>query len=111
MMDTISIKGSQWMEVKKTEMDSVIASGLWNGESSELWYWLGHAQREIPFENINVYLYYFLNGQAPDVGWGWYAANDEFEPVITLYYASPGAIMISRLIYYRMCHNLCLFEF
>lgn len=87
-------KGAQWMEMKKTEMDSVIASGLWNGESSELWYWLGHAQREIPFENINVYLYYFLNGQAPDAGWGWYSVNDEFEPVITLYYFSPGAIMI-----------------
>ena len=89
-----SYKGTQWMEMKKTEMDSVIASGLWNGESSELWYWLGHAQQKLPFENINVYLYYSLNGQAPDVGWGWYSVNDEFKPVITLYYVSPGAIMI-----------------
>ena len=91
-------KGAEWMEVKKIEMDSVIASGLWRGESSQLWHWLGHAQHEVPFENINVYLYYFLNGQAPDVGWGWYSVNDEFEPVITLYYASPSAIMIISLI-------------
>ena len=87
-------KGTQWMEMKKTEMDSVISKGSWIEGHYALSVWLGHTQRELPFENINVYLYYALNGQAPDVGWGWYAANDEFEPVITLYYVSPGAIMI-----------------
>ena len=90
-------KGAEWMEMKKAEMDSVILSGSWNEwmrEYPALWMWLGHAQREIPSDNINVYLYYFLNGQAPDVGWGWYSVNDEFEPIITLYYISPGAIMI-----------------
>ena len=87
-------KGAQWMEMKKTEMDSVISKGSWIEGHYVLWIWLGHTQRELPFENINTYLYYFLNGQAPNVGWGWYAADDEFEPVITLYYVSPGAIMV-----------------
>ncbi len=87
-------KGVQWMEMKKTEMDSVISKGSPIEGYYKLSVWLGHTQRELPFENINAYLYYFLNGQAPDVGWGWYAANDEFEPVITPYYVSPGAIMI-----------------
>ena len=87
-------KGAEWMEMKKTEMDSVISKSSWLGEYPTLWTWLGHAQREIPFENINVYLYYFLHGQAPDVGWGWYAVNDEFEPIVTWYYVSPGAIMM-----------------
>lgn len=87
-------KGAEWMEMKKAEMDSVISRGSWIEGYPTLWTWLGNSQREIPFENINVYLYYFLNGQAPDVGWGWYSVNDEFEPVITLYYVSPGAIMI-----------------
>ena len=91
-------KGAEWMEMKKAEMDSVIASGLGWGDSSQLWHWLGHAQQKIPFENINVYLYYSLNGQAPHVGWSWYAVDNEFEPVITLYYVSPGAIMIISLI-------------
>ena len=87
-------KGATWMEMKKTEMDSVISRGSWIGGYPALWTWLGHTQREIPFENINVYLYYSLNGQAPDMGGGRYAVNDEFEPVITLYYISPGVIMI-----------------
>ena len=87
-------KGAQWMEMKKTEMNSVISKGSWIEGHYALSVWLGHTQRELPFENINTYLYYFLNGQAPGVGWGWYAADDEFEPVITLYYVSPGAIMI-----------------
>lgn len=91
-------KGAEWMEMKKTEMDSVIASGLGRGDSNQLWYWLGHTQKEPPFENINVYLYYSLNGQAPHVGWSWYAVDDELEPIITLYYVSPGAIMIISLI-------------
>ena len=90
-------KGSQWMEMKKAEMDSVISKGSWMEGHYALSVWLGHTQRELPFENINVYLYYFLNGQAPDIGGGLYAVNDEFEPVITLYYASPGAIVIIGL--------------
>jgi len=89
-----SYKGAQWMEMKKTEMDSVISEGSWIGGYYTLSVWLGHTQRELRFENINVYLYYFLNGQAPNLGGGLYSANDEFEPVITLYYVSPGAIMI-----------------
>jgi len=91
-------KGAEWMEMKKAEMDSVIASGLGRGDSNQLWHWLGHAQQKIPFENINVYLYYSLNGQAPHVGWSWYAVDNELEPVITLYYVSPGAVMIIGLI-------------
>lgn len=87
-------KGEQWMEMKKTEMDSVISKGSWIWGYPALWLWLGHTQQELPFENINVYLYYSLNGQAPDVGWGWYYVNDEFEPVITSYYISPGAIIM-----------------
>jgi len=87
-------KGTEWMEMKKAEMDSVISDGSWIGGYYELSVWLGHTQRELRFENINVYLYYSLNGQAPNLGGGLYSANDEFEPVITLYYVSPGAIMI-----------------
>lgn len=102
-------KGAQWMEMKKAEMDSVISNSSWIDEHYALWIWLGHTQREPPFENINTYLYYFLNGQAPDVGWGWYAVNDEFEPVITLYYVSPGAIMmISSIIVMGMISGLIL---
>lgn len=96
--DYYEYKGAEWMEMKKTEMDSVIASGSWIREYYELSVWLGHTQKELPFENINVYLYYALNGQAPGNGWGWYAVDNEFEPVITLYYLSPGAVMLITLI-------------
>ena len=91
-------KGTEWMEMKKAEMDSVISKGSWIGGHYELSVWLGHTQKELPFENINVYLYYALNGQAPHIGWGWYAVDNEFEPVITLYYLSPGAVMLITLI-------------
>ena len=94
MTDTISTRAPNGMEMKKAEMDSVISKGSWIEGHYALSVWLGHTQHELPFENINTYLYYFLNGQAPGVGWGWYAADDEFEPTITLYHVSPGAIMI-----------------
>lgn len=54
------LKGSEWMEMKKVEMDKAIENGT-------LKEWAEHQSEPNNFANFNVYYYYFLNGQAPDI--------------------------------------------
>lgn len=53
-------KGKEWMEMKKAEMDQTIIDGT-------LKEWLEYQSEPNNFANFNVYYYYFVNGQAPDV--------------------------------------------
>lgn len=56
-----SIKGQEWMDMKKSEMDYAIEHGI-----LQKWLAFGVPQSG-NFQNHNVYFYYFLNDQAPDI--------------------------------------------
>jgi hypothetical protein len=53
-------KGQGWMETKKAEMDQAIMNGTLNE-------WVEYRSAPDNFANYNVYFYYFLNDQAPDI--------------------------------------------
>lgn len=53
-------KGQAWMEMKKGEMDRAIKDGTLNE-------WVEYRSAPDNFANYNVYFYYFLNDQAPDI--------------------------------------------
>jgi hypothetical protein len=76
-----AIKGNQWMEMKKAEMDQIIEDGLFTE-------WL----RRDP-GNWNVYFYYHVNGQAPTMVRN--SADGEFfvseqDPSVFTYYNTTG---------------------
>jgi hypothetical protein len=56
-------KGQAWMETKKAEMDQAIKNGSLNE-------WVEYRSAPDNFANYNVYFYYFLNDQAPDINDG-----------------------------------------
>ncbi len=53
-------KGQAWMETKKAEMDQAIKDGT-------LKEWVEYRSAPDNFANYNVYFYYFLNDQAPEI--------------------------------------------
>lgn len=64
-------KGSEWMEMKKAEMDQAIANGT-------LRQWVETSSAPDNFANNNVWRYYYLNDQAPDA----YAEAEVLEPIV-----------------------------
>lgn len=104
-----SMKGQEWMEMKKSEMDYAI-------ENKILQKWLSFGtQYKNNFQNHNVYFYYFLNDQAPAVD-GFYFAeqliqkedrnpdveryhsdlpdNNLSNVIITYYYVNVGGLIV-----------------
>ncbi len=59
-----SMKGQEWMEMKKAEMDYAI-------ENRILEYWISKGDESKGFANSNVYMYYFVYDEAPSLG-GYY---------------------------------------
>jgi hypothetical protein len=53
-------KGQDWMEMKKAEMDQAIRDRTLNE-------WVEYRSAPDNFANYNVYFYYFLNDEAPDI--------------------------------------------
>ena len=53
-------KGQAWMEEKKVEMDQAIKDGMLDE-------WVETRSAPDNFANYNVYFYYFLDDQAPDI--------------------------------------------
>lgn len=53
-------KGREWMEMKKAEMDRAVENGT-------LKEWAGYREEPRNFANFNVYFYYYLHDQAPDI--------------------------------------------
>ncbi len=53
-------KGAAWMEMKKAEMDQAIDDG-------RLEDWVEYRSEPNNFANYNVYFYYYLNDQAPEI--------------------------------------------
>lgn len=104
-----SMKGQEWMDMKKSEMDYAIENGI-------LKKWLAFGVPQYGnFQNHNVYFYYFLNDQAPAVD-GYYFAeqliqkedrnpdverynsdlpdNDISNVIITYYYVNTGGLIV-----------------
>lgn len=104
-----SMKGQEWMEMKKSEMDYAI-------ENKILQKWLSSGtQYKNNFQNHNAYFYYFLNDKAPAVD-GYYFAeqliqkedrnpdvkrypsdlsdNNLSTVIITYYYVNNGGLMV-----------------
>lgn len=84
------IKGKQWMESKREEM--VYAD---NHKILKEWYEYGRDQNN--FANSNVWYYYNLHGQSPNIQ-QYYAGVVErnfLDPVITYYYISPMVLGIA----------------
>ena len=82
-------KGKDWMEMKKVEMDSAIKDGT-------LKEWTEYGSSSDNFANWNVWYYYHLNGQAPDLQ-PYYTENatkDNFKLIISYYYVSSGGFII-----------------
>lgn len=83
------LKGSTWMEMKKTEMDNAIKNGI-------LKEWSEYGKDSNDFANSNVWTYYHLYGQAPDMTpyYNGSITRNDLTPIITYYYISPGAIIL-----------------
>ncbi len=107
--DYYSMKGQEWMDMKKSEMDYAIENKI-----LQKWLSFGTSYKN-NFQNHNVYFYYFLNDQAPSVD-GYYFAeqliqkggrNPDVERyhsdlsdsntsnvIITYYYVNNGGLMV-----------------
>lgn len=83
------LKGSTWMEMKKTEMNEAIKNGI-----LKEWYEYGKASNN--FANSNVWNYYYTYGQAPDIisYYNGTITKNDLVPIITYYYISSGAIIL-----------------
>ncbi|HEY7734227.1 MAG TPA: hypothetical protein VIB07_05485 [Nitrososphaera sp.] len=66
-------KGEAWMETKKAEMVQAIKNGSLNE-------WVEYRSAPDNFANNNVYFYYFLNDQAPDINDYSYSLLNNREP-------------------------------
>lgn len=81
------LKGKDWMEMKKAEM--------YQAEKDKIlkqWYEFGKDSNNMP--NFDVWYYYNLYGQAPDIMkyYNGTVTTNVLKPIITYYYVSPGAI-------------------
>lgn len=102
-----SMKGQEWMEMKKSEMDYAIDNRI-----LQKWLSYGTPQSE-NFQNHNVYLYYFLHDEAPAVKGVWAeqllkkedrnpnveryhsdSEKDVFGVIITYYHVSAGGFLV-----------------
>lgn len=79
------MKGSDWMEIKKAEMDQAIRDGT-------LKQWVEYQSGPNNFANFNVYFYYYLNGQAPDINDYDAITKDSNALVISYWYISLAGI-------------------
>lgn len=84
-------KGSNWMEMKKAEMDQAIRDGT-------LKEWVEYQSGPNNFANFNVYFYYYLNDQAPDINDYDAIAKDSNALVISYWYVSPAGIALIAVI-------------
>jgi len=102
-----SMKGQQWMEMKKSEMD-------YAADNKILQKWISYGTPQSGnFQNHNVYLYYFLHGEAPAINGVWaeqllrsedrnpdmqkYPGDSEdhvFDVIITHYHVSVGGFLV-----------------
>ena len=97
-------KGTEWMEIKKSEMNYALDKGI-------LHEWIYYGSRFGNQENYNVYFYYFINDEAPAIGdypesmfqkeegvpnaTRYSDSNkDTFEVIITYYYISVGGLLV-----------------
>ncbi|MGY5146580.1 MAG: hypothetical protein ACW9W4_01065 [Candidatus Nitrosopumilus sp. bin_7KS] len=97
-------KGTEWMEIKKSEMNYALDKGI-------LYEWIYHGSQFGNQENYNVYFYYFINDEAPAIGDypesmfkkedgvpnapRYSDSNkDSFEVIITYYYISVGGLLV-----------------
>lgn len=87
------MKGKEWMEMKKAEMETAIKDGT-------LKEWTEYGTRSNNYANYNVWFYYHLYGEAPDLA-PYYAGNittDNFKPIISYYYINgEGLILIGSI--------------
>ena len=87
------MKGKEWMEMKKAEMEIAIKDGT-------LKEWTEYGSTSSNFANYNVWYYYHLYGQAPDLE-PYYSGNitkDNFKPIVSYYYVSPAGLTIIGII-------------
>lgn len=88
-----TMKGKDWMEMKKAEMETAIKDGT-------LKKWAEYGSSSNNFANYNVWFYYHLYGQAPDI-MKYYnntIQKDWLKPIITYYYVSPIIVVIIGII-------------
>lgn len=83
------LKGKEWMEMKKDEMYQADKDGI-----LKEWYEYGKESNNMP--NYNVWYYYNLYGEAPNVlkYYNGTTTKDILKPIITYYYISPSAIAL-----------------
>jgi len=87
-----TMKGKEWMKMKKAEMYQADKDRILDK-------WTEYGGK-INFANYNVWFYYHLYGQAPDLA-PYYTGNitkNNFELIITYYYISPIAVGIIGII-------------
>ena len=99
-----SLKGQEWMEDKKSEMDYAIEKGILDE-------WLSYGTQSRTYQNHNVHFYYFLHDAAPatesyheslikvedrnrDVMQYSSSEKDPYEVIITYYYISTGGLLL-----------------
>lgn len=87
------LKGKEWMEMKKTEMFDADKNRI-----LKEWHEYGIESNNMP--NFNVWYYYNLYGEAPDIKpyYDGVIVKDELKPIITYYYISMGAIVLIGII-------------
>lgn len=71
-------KGHEWMNMKKAEMDKAIEDG-------RLKEWTEYRSASDNFANYNVYFYYFVNDQAPDIYGFFDGKMNNMEPTVYWY--------------------------
>lgn len=84
-----SMKGKDWMESKKAEMD-------YAHENHILKEWYEYGKDQNNFANANVWYYYNLYGKSPNI-MQYYHGNVQknwFAPIIAYYYVSPIILVI-----------------
>jgi hypothetical protein len=84
-----SMKGKDWMESKKSEMNYAHENHI-----LKEWYEFGKGQNN--YANANVWYYYNLYGESPDIMQYYHGNVQEnwLTPIITYYYVSPILFVI-----------------
>ena len=88
------MKGKDWMEMKKAEMEIAVKD-----ETLKEWVEYGGSSSN-NFANYNVWYYYHLYGQAPDLEpyYGGNFTKDDLKPVVSYYYTSPAGLALIGIV-------------
>lgn len=87
------MKGKDWMEMKKAEMETSIKDGT-------LKEWVEYGSSSNNSANYNVWFYYHLYGQAPDLEpyYGGNVIKDDLKPIVSYYYTNPAGLALIGIV-------------